>query len=309
VTGGAGFIASHLVDRLVLDDTQEIVIYDNLYRGRRENINHHRGNSRVVFMEADIRDYTRLMEAARGSDIIYHLAAQSNVMGAVNDPEYSFTTNVIGSYNVLKVASQTGVRKVIFSSSREVYGEPRSLPVDEEHPIGSKNPYGASKVAGEMYCRVFNNLFGVEVAILRLTNVYGPRDYDRIITIWLDCALKGKDLVVYGGKQVIDFVWIDQVVEAMLRATQIDLGDQVVNIGSGKGVHILDLANRILNLFQTKSKIDLQPARAPEVVKFIANVKLMQHVLGLEPPEDALFGLPRLLQNVNWGRSLCSNGY
>lgn len=296
ITGGAGFIGSHLVDRLVADKVEKVVIYDNLFRGKRQNIAHHLDNPRVTFLEADIRDYDRLVEAVRGADVVYHLGAQSNVMGAVTNVDYSFTTNVVGTYNVLKAARETGVGRVVFSSSREVYGEPRYTPVDEEHPIGSKNTYGASKVAGEMYCRVFHNLFDVQTAVLRLANVYGSRDFDRVIPIWLGRARQGLNLEVYGGRQVIDFVWIDLVVEAFVRASTYDIVGQPVNVGSGTGTAILDLAQRILELVDTTSHVAIQPARSAEVVRFVAQVDRMRALLSLEPPADPLAYLPSMVK-------------
>jgi nucleoside-diphosphate-sugar epimerase len=295
ITGGAGFIGSHLLDRLVADVVDEIVIYDNLTRGKRENIAHHLETGSATLLVEDIRDYPRLLEAAAGANVVYHLGAQSNVMGAVTDVDYSFTTNVVGTYNVLKAARETGVGRVVFSSSREIYGEPQYMPVDEKHPVGSKNTYGASKVAGEMYCQVFQSLFNLPVAVLRFANVYGLRDYGRVIPLWLGWAKAGRQLIVYGGKQVIDFVWVDQVVEALVRASTYPIVGQPVNIGSGQGTALLDLAKRILALFDTDSGLDLQPARSAEVVQFTADVSRMQSLLGLQPPEDPLFGLSKMV--------------
>lgn len=295
VTGGAGFIGSHLVDRLVTGGWGDVLILDNLFRGRLSNIEQHRGNQRVQFCQADIRDYDALLDAMRDAELVFHLAAQSNVMGAVADVDYSFTTNVVGTYNVLKAARECGVRRVMFTSSREAYGEARYLPVDEDHPLGSKNTYGASKVAGEMYCRVFSGNFGLETGVVRLSNVYGSRDYGRVIPLWMTRANRGEDLIVYGGQQLIDFVWVAQVVEALLRASSADIVGRPVNVGSGQGTPILELAERILQLIPTGSRLDLQPARAVEVAKFTAKVDLMRELLGLEPPADPLFGLPELV--------------
>ena len=296
VTGGAGFIGSHLVDRLARDEWGEIVVLDNLARGKMENLLQHRGNPNVQFFPADIRNYDLLRDHVRGAEVVFHLGAQSNVMGAVADLDYSFTTNVVGTYNVLKAAKECGVRRVVFTSSREAYGEPQYLPVDENHPIGSKNTYGASKVAGEMYARVFYNNFGLETAVLRLANAYGPRDFDRVIPIWLGRACQGLDLVVYGGKQIIDFVWIDQIMEALVRASKADILGQPINVGSGQGTPLLNLARRILSLVDSPSQLDIQPARSVEVVRFTAKIDLMREKLGLEPPDDPLFGLPTLVE-------------
>lgn len=295
VTGGAGFIGSHLVDRLVKDRTEHIIIYDNFYRGHEANIAQHLDNPAVRLERGDLRDYDRLLDVMRHADVVYHLGAQSNVLGAVKDTDYSFQTNVVGTYNVLKGARESRVKKVVFTSSREVYGEARYLPVDESHPIGSKNTYGASKVAGEMYCQVFQNLFDVQTVILRLSNVYGPRDFGRVIPIWLERAHNHQNLEVYGGEQVIDFVWIDQVVEALIRAAKLGAIEQAINVGSGQGTQILDLARRILAVIDTPSQIDLKPVRSAEVVRFIADVTRMKDVLGLTSAADPLDGLAKMI--------------
>jgi nucleoside-diphosphate-sugar epimerase len=307
VTGGAGFIGSHLVDRLVRDRWGDITVVDNLYRGKLDNIRDHVGSvpherGRVAFREADIRDAAAMESVMKGAEVVYHLAAQSSVMGAVADLDYSFTTNVVGTYNVLKAAEAAGVRRVVFTSSREAYGEPRALPVDEEQPLRSKNTYGASKVAGEVYCQVFQHNFGLQTAILRLSNVYGPRDFGRVIPLWLGMAREGQPLVVYGGQQVIDFVWIDLVVEALMRAASADIAGAPVNIGSGKGTPLLSLADALLALVPPASRsarrLDVRPARLVEVTRFVANVDRMRRMLDLEPPDDPLCGLPLMLQQT-----------
>ncbi len=302
VTGGAGFIGSHLVDRLVRDAWGEVVVMDNLRRGRLENIRGHVAAGRVEFRETDIRDEAGLTRAMQGAEVVFHLAAQSSVMGAVSDLDYSFTTNVVGTYNTLKAAQAAGARRLVFTSSREAYGEPASLPVDEAQPLTSKNTYGASKVAGEVYCRVFQNTMGLETAILRLTNVYGPRDFDRVIPLWLGMAKAGEPLVVYGGQQVIDFVWVDSVVEALVRAATADMAGAAVNVGSGKGTPLLTLADRILALMphtgDAEKRLDVRPARSVEVTRFVADVARMRRVLGIEPPHDPLFGLAQMVEQA-----------
>src|SRR5215471_2362503 len=205
VTGGAGFIGSHLVDRLLADTQSEVVILDNLHRGRLTNLAQHADSPRLSIIQGDIRDFDIVAQTLRGADVVYHLAAQSTVMGAVDDLDYSFGTNVIGTFNVLKAASRESVQRVVFASSREVYGEPIELPVDEGQPLLAINFYGASKVMGEAYCRAFRRANGLDTVILRLSNAYGPRDYGRVIPLWIEQALRGEDLELYGGKQVLDF--------------------------------------------------------------------------------------------------------
>jgi UDP-glucose 4-epimerase len=286
VTGGAGFIGSHLVDRLLAETRAEIVVLDNLHRGRLENLP--RSEPRLHVVVGDIRDEALVDATLRGTDVLYHLAAQSTVMGAVNDPAYNFTSNVIGTFNVLSAATRHRIRRVLFASSREVYGEAVSLPVGETSPLLPVNSYGASKLAGEAYCRAFRRESGLATVILRLTNVYGPRDFGRVIPLWLGQADDGRDLTVYGGKQVMDFVWVGQVVDALVRAGSVEELLPPINVGSGTGTRILDLARRITLVANRQSRVSFQPARSVEVTRFIANVDRMRQMLGVEPLLDPL---------------------
>jgi nucleoside-diphosphate-sugar epimerase len=244
-------------------------------------------------VEADIRNFDALASAVRGCDVVFHLAAQSNVMGAVTDPDYSITTNVNGTFNVLRAAAEAKVPRVVFTSSREVYGDPEALPVAEDHPMLAKNAYGASKVAGEAYCRMFRATQGLQVEWVRLANVYGPGDSDRVIPLWLTAANEGRDLTVYGGEQVIDFLWVGTAVDALLFAAERGLPGPV-NIGSGVGTRILDLADRVLEVTAAKTKVVRTPARSVEVAKFTANVALMRSI-GLTPESDPLGHLQELV--------------
>jgi UDP-glucose 4-epimerase len=286
VTGGAGFLGSHLVDALVAVGG-EVIVLDNLRRGTLANIDRHLCAKDVTLIEGDIRDHTVVLEAATGVDVVYHLAAQSNVIGAIQDTDYSFTTNVTGAYNVLKAAAYAGVRRLVFASSREVYGEPESLPVPENAPPKAKNVYGASKVAGEAYCHVWQSTTGLECQILRLANVFGPRDRDRVIPIWLERAARGEPLELYGGEQVIDFVWVGTAVKALIAAAGSQLSGPI-NVGSGTGVTLPHLAHRILEETGSASKLTILPARPVEVVRFVADVGQMQRVLGVTPELDPL---------------------
>jgi UDP-glucose 4-epimerase len=286
VTGGAGFLGSHLVDALVAAG-DEVIVLDNLRRGALANIDRHLCSKHVTFIEGDIWDRAVVLEASAGVDIVYHLAAQSNVIGAIQDTDYSFTTNVAGTYNVLKAAANAGVRRLVFASSREVYGEPKSIPVPESAPLDAKNVYGASKIAGEAYCRVWQSTTGLECQILRFANVYGPRDRDRVIPTWLQRASRGEPLELYGGEQLIDFVWVGTAVKALLAAAGSQLSDPI-NVGSGTGVTLTHLAHRILEETGSASKLKILPARRVEVVRFVADVRQMQRVLGVAPEPDPL---------------------
>jgi UDP-glucose 4-epimerase len=286
VTGGAGFLGSHLVDALVAVG-DEVIVLDNLYRGSVANIDAHLRAGAVTLIEGDIRGYLAVLEAAADAEVVYHLAAQSNVIGAIEAADYSFSTNVAGTYNVLKAAAASGVRRLVFSSSREVYGEPDSIPVPESAPLTAKNPYGASKVAGEAYCRVWESTTGLECQILRFANVYGPRDRDRVIPIWIERANHGEPLELYGGEQVIDFVWVGKAVEALLAGAGSALTGPI-NIGSGAGVTLPHLAQRLLDETGSLSKLEILPARSVEVVRFVADIERMRRVLNVTPDVDPL---------------------
>ncbi len=292
VTGGAGFIGAHLVRRLVQEGI-DVVVVDNMKRGSRDVLADLVGKGCVRLVEEDIRRLDMLADIVGGAATVYHLAAESNVMGAVADPEYSITTNVLGTFNVLRSASKASVPRVVFTSSREVYGDPTRLPVDEEHPLSAKNPYGASKVAAEAYCRTFSNRGGLSVQTVRLANVYGPGDHGRVIPLWLRAAQESRDLDVYGGGQIIDFLWVGTAVDALVCAAQRDLPGPV-NIGSGVGTKILDLAERVLAVTRSKSRIVRTAAREIEVARFVADTRAMRS-LGLAPEADPLQHLSEIV--------------
>ena len=294
VTGGAGFIGSHLVDRLLAATQADVVVFDNLSRGQLSNIAHHSDHTRLELIHGDIRDVDAISTAIKGAGVIYHLAAQSTVMGGVSDPDNTFGSNVIGTFNVLRAAVRYGSQRVVYASSREVYGEPIELPVDEESPLLAINSYGASKIAGEAYCRAFRREFGLQTSILRFSNVYGPRDAGRVIPAWIKQASAGQDLQVYGGKQVIDFVWVGTIVDALIGAAAYEGAMPTINVGSGTGTRIVDLARRIIRLSERQGHIGLLPARSMEVTRFIAKVERMQQWLRIEPPLDPLVQLPAL---------------
>ena len=290
MTGGAGFIGAHLVNRLASTHAGDILVLDNLHRG------HSRDSlpSSVQFLEADIRSRADVDLAVRGCDIVFHLAAQSNVMGAVADSGYAFSTNVVATHIVLDAAAAAGVKRLVFTSSREVYGDPKSIPVRETAPLRAKNAYGASKIAGEVYCRLAAQQ-GLETAVLRLANVYGPGDRDRVIPLFAAAAAAGEPITVFGSHKILDFVWIDTVVDALIQA---GFGRHIrgpVNVGSGKGTTLVDLARRIAKLTKSSSRIQVTGEREPEVGRFVADIARGKRLLGIQEPADPLWALPQML--------------
>lgn len=231
----------------------------------------------------------------RDQDIVFHLAAQSNVMGAVTDADYAFTTNVMGTYNVLQAAARANVKRVVFTSSREAYGDPKVLPVPETAPMQPKNAYGASKVAGEVYCRLAAHQ-GLETVVLRFSNVYGPDDRDRVIPLFAAAAAANSPLTVYGTQKILDFVWIDTIVDALLKAAFGPYIRGPVNVGSGKGTTIAELAHRIVRITNSCSEVRIVEERAQEVGRFVADITRGKKLLGLSEPADPLWALPQLLE-------------
>lgn len=290
VTGGAGFIGSHLVDALVARG-DDVVILDNFSRAVSGSM-----RDDCDLREGDIRDREAIDAALRGVDVVYHLAAQSNVMGAVRDTEYSFSTNVTGTFNVLRAAAGAGVGRLVFASSREVYGEPECLPVSESAPLRAKNAYGASKIAGEAYCDALGSGTELDVQVLRFTNVYGPRDRDRVVPLWLDCLRSNRPIEIYGGEQLLDFVWIGTAVAALLSAASCPT-TTAINVGSGRGTSLLELASRMASGAARPSERRILPARSVEVVRFVADVRRMHTHLGLNPSADPLSNLGEMLRD------------
>jgi UDP-glucose 4-epimerase len=298
VTGGAGFVGSHLVDAVLAEGKATVVVVDNFKRGRPENLSAWQGNPRLSLVRADIRDQVAVGDAFRGATTVYHLAAQATVLAAARDFEYTFSTNVVGTYNVLRAAVDKGVRRVVFASSREVYGEPVGVPVDETHPLLAINLYGATKVAGEALCRAFARECGLDTRILRLANVYGERDFGRVIPRWIAEAKEGGDLTVFGGDQIIDFIWVGEVAQAMLQAAAAEVPLPPINVASGTGTKILDLAKRIIQVSGSAAELRVVPRRPIEVMRFIASTDRMSQMLGIQPATDPLSHLAGMIRAV-----------
>ena len=297
VTGGAGFIGSHLVDRLawVEGSKNEIVVLDNLSRGKLNNLA--QSLEFIQFVEGDIRDKNLVAKLTAGVGVLYHLAAQSNVMAAEQDIGSTLSTNVWGTLNLLRAAHAARVPRVVFTSSREVYGDASSLPVPETACFKPKNAYGASKAAAEVYCRLYQAK-GLDVSILRLANVYGPRDFGRVVPIFLKRAFANEPLMVYGGTQVLDLVWVEIVIQCLLRAGQGPAMDAPVNVGSGVGTTILQLAERVLAVTESASSTQILPPRSAEVCQFVSDTRKMSRLVDVGADGDPLMHLKSLARDA-----------
>jgi UDP-glucose 4-epimerase len=243
VTGGAGFIGSHLVDSLVRQGAS-VTIYDNFSSGLDENIASVRDEIQVI--DGDILDYDRLAPAFRGMDIVSHQAAQLEITRAVEDPIADLTTNTIGTLNVLNACVAHDVPRVILASSAGAYGQAKTIPqVEDEHPTDPNWPYGVSKLATEKYASIYQQMYETSITALRYAIVYGPREwYGRVLTIFLKRALEGQSLVVFGdGKQTRDFVFVEDLVSHHNRCLECeDASGQVFNVSTEVATDINALA-------------------------------------------------------------------
>ncbi|MFX0108274.1 MAG: NAD-dependent epimerase/dehydratase family protein, partial [Candidatus Hodarchaeota archaeon] len=252
VTGCAGFIGSCLVDNLLKDKISVIGI-DNLRSGRIENLSSALEHSDFNFYNLDVCNNDLDEVSVHSADTIFHLAAISSVKLSVENPKLVHCANVTGTLNVLELARRIGATRVVFTSSAAVYGKPERMPVTEETSLTPLSPYAASKIAAEEYLRAYGNAFELEPVILRLFNVYGPRqsfsEYSGVISIFINQALRNEEIRIEGdGLQTRSFVHVDDVVKALIQAAKApDAVMENINISSCDSISILDLARRIQN--------------------------------------------------------------
>ena len=272
VTGGDGFIGRHLARRLALSGLRDVTLFD--------------------LPKGDVRDAKAVGAALRGASVVYHLAALSSCLPGQTTTV--FETNVLGTLNVLEAAAREGVTRVVFTSSYEVYGEPVDLPVDESHPLLALSSFGASKAAAEAYCRAYRRERGLDTVVLRLGEVFGPDDRAGLIPGWIARATDGQNLEV-ARDRISDFVWVGQVVEALVRAAQLEAAVPTINVGSGTGVRHVDVARRVVTAAGSASHVRALPAVDQRPLRFVADVRRMRELLRIEPPLDPLAQIDQLL--------------
>jgi UDP-glucose 4-epimerase len=231
--------------------------------------------------------------------MVYHLAAVSRVMASVRNPALCFRTNAMGTQAVAEACRKSGAG-LVFTSSREVYGDAGKLPVREDAPMNPKNPYGASKLMGETVISSYGRTYGLRYCILRLSNIYGEGDSERVLPVFVEKYLKGEELRVYGGKQVLDMLHVSDAVEALIRAKPCKL---TVNIGSGKGISVRELAEMAREATHSSSRISVEEAREEEVGAFVADISLAGEALGWKPRVGFEEGLRRLVEYMKKGNA------
>ena len=291
VTGGAGFIGSNLVDKLI-EQGHEVVVVDNLSTGNKKYL-----NPKAKFRKLDIRNLKKIKPVFKGVDYVFHLAAQPRIQPSIINPAESHSNNVVGTLNVLISARDAKVKKLIYSASSSAYGDQKNLPLKEGMIPGPKSPYSVFKLIGEQYCKLFNELYGLPAVSLRYFNVYGPRQscegaYATVIGIFLRQAKAGEPLTIVGdGNQTRDFTHVRDVVRANILAAKSDkVGNgEIINIGAGKNYSI----NKIASLISDKvAYISLRPG---EVQDTLADNSKAKKFLGWEPEVTMKEGIEELL--------------
>jgi len=302
VTGGAGFIGSHVAERL-LRDGHQVRVLDNFSSGSRENLAFGRGNPRLEVVEGDIRDPTATVAASRGVEVIFHQAAMRSVPRSVDDPIGANDNNVTGTLNVLRAAREAGVRRVVYASSSSIYGDRPDLPKREEQPPAPISPYAVSKLAGELYCAVWSRLFGLETVGLRYFNVFGPRQdpasqYAAVIPRFIAWALRGEPLEVHSdGTQSRDFTYIDNVVEAnLLAANAPGVAGEMFNVGCGSRVSLLEIIRLLERIVGGPLERRYTARRPGDVPHTQADIGKAKRFLGYVPVVEFGEGLRRTVE-------------
>ena len=300
VTGGAGFIGSHLAGRL-LADGHRVALLDNFSSGYRSNLAALAG-ARVV--EGDIRDAAAVAQAMQDAEVVFHLAASVGNKRSIDNPILDAEVNVIGTLKVLEAARRAGVRKLVASSSAGIFGELKTLPIREDHAIEPDSPYGATKLCAEKETLAFGKLYGIETVCLRYFNVYGPNQrfdaYGNVIPIFVFQMLRAERLTIFGdGQQTRDFVNVRDVVQANLRAATTPGVRGAFNIGSHSRIAINDLVRKLAAAAGLEPRVEHAPPRPGDVRDSLADISAARAAFGFQPAVDLDEGLA---EYVAWAR-------
>ena len=301
VTGGAGFIGSHIVRRLLADGGRVRVI-DNLATGKRERLRDLEGA--IEFIEGDLADPSMCENALSGIDCVLHQAAVPSVQRSVKNPIETNKANVTSTLNLLEGSRKHGVRRFVYASSSSAYGDTPVLPKREDMPPNPLSPYALQKFVGERYCQLYFRLYGLEAVSLRYFNVFGPSqdpysEYSAVIPKFATRLQRGESIVVYGdGEQSRDFTYVDNVVEANILALRAPrAAGSVINVGCGERITLNRLIKILEEILEVQAAVDYQPARPGDVRDSLADISLAQDLLGYQP-KVAL--AEKLRRTVTW---------
>lgn len=301
VTGGAGFIGSNLVKKLIRKGN-EVSVVDNLSTGNKKNLEEF--NKKINFYHEDILNLDKLILLFKGIDIVYHLAAIPSVTRSLQNPKSSSEVNIQGTVNVLIAARDNKIKKVIYASSSSVYGDTKELPKKEIMTPNPKSPYALTKFTGEQYCQMFSKYFDLSTVCLRYFNVYGPKqnpysEYAAVIPKFINAVIIGKNPIIYGdGEQTRDFTFVEDVVKANILAAKSKVQDgTVVNIACNKNISL----NKLLTLINTILKKDIKPIyskkRLGDVQDSLADISRAKKLLQYFPDYDLKSGL---VKTITW---------
>jgi len=312
VTGGAGFIGSHLVEEL-LRDGAFVRVLDNFSSGKRENLEDLRGSpgsltgqGNLEILEGDLREAGTVRASVRDMDLVFHLAAFVSVPQSMSDPETCFAVNVGGTVDLLEAARQAGVRKVVLSSSTAVYGDTDVFPTTEETPLRPLSPYALSKQVNELYARLYTRTLGMPVTALRYYNVYGPRqrpdsDYAAAIPIFVRRLVTGEPITIFGdGKQSRDFIFVKDVVRANLLAAESDAAGEAYNICTGCETNLLDLLEELSEVSPSQPVVRFEAPRPGDIYRSAGSPEKAAGALGFRAETSLAEGLA---QTIEWMKS------
>lgn len=305
VTGGAGFIGSNLVRHLI-DDNNTVTVLDNFMSGFRDNLDPH---PLLRIVDGDVRDIKAVELAMQGSEFVFHLAASVGNKRSIDLPLIDAEINVLGTLNILEAARKHGIRKVIVSSSAGIFGELKTVPIKEDHPLEPDSPYGCTKLCEEKLSLTYSKLYDFEVICLRYFNVYGPKQrydsYGNAIPIFVFKMLRNEPIIIFGdGEQTRDFVHVDDVVQANLNAADINGISGAFNIASGTQVTINKLVEIIIASKKSTVKVEHGPVRLGDVRHSLADITLAQTKLNYFPKMDLVKGINGY---VEWAQKFIGN--
>ncbi len=302
VTGGGGFIGSHLVDRLVADGRQ-VRVLDSFVVGRRSNLAQHAGSDAVSVIEADIADNAAVDAAVAGCERVYHLAARADVVPSIQQPEAYFRANVDGTFNVLEAARRHAVKRLTYVASSSCYGIPAVYPTPEDTPADPRYPYALTKYLGEQLAMHWAQVYGLPVNSVRFFNVYGPRvrtsgTYGAVFGVFLAQLLAGKALTIVGdGEQTRDFTFVSDVVDALVTVTGSEVTGRIYNVGSGTPVSV----NELVRLLGSPPTVHI-PKRPGEPDITHADISRIRRELGWQPSVGIAEGVRAMLDNIDYWR-------
>src|SRR5437016_5822114 len=302
VTGGAGHIGSHVVDAVLAEGASHVVVYDNFAEGNLRNLESALETDQVEVVTRDIRDYEDLEAAMKGCDFVFHTASIMLLEARVF-PRKAIETNINGTFNVLQAAAKHGVQKVVFSSTGSVYGEPLFLPMDEDHPYNNETIYGATKIAGEQFCRNFHREHKLAFAALRYFNVYGTRQhikgaYAQIVPRWYDLMTNRQSITIFGdGSQTMDMTYVEDVARANVLAAKADVMADFFNVGTGTATSVKQVFDYLKELLG----YDLEPKYIEQDVNLVkrrqCSTEKAERILGFKARVSVPEGLRKY---VHW---------